>query len=130
MNGWYDGIITRGRTAPTRVTAMMVTDGLSNTIVIGEKWVNSKKYQGGDWSDDVGWTDGWDTDVIRFTMCSPIRDTNPDGSGYEFGSAHPSGIHAVFGDGSVRTIRYGISPELFNRLGHRADGQVTSELGD
>ena len=41
-----------------------------------------------------------------------------------FGSAHPSGINAVFGDGSVRAISYGISATMFNRIGHRADGQV------
>jgi prepilin-type N-terminal cleavage/methylation domain-containing protein/prepilin-type processing-associated H-X9-DG protein len=123
-NAWYDGVIARGRVAPARVTAAMVTDGLSNTMVVGDKWVSARQYQTGAWHDDTGWADGWDGDTVRFTMLAPIPDTNPNGSGYEFGSAHLSGINAVFADGSVRTIRYGISPELFNRLGHRADGQV------
>jgi len=125
-NAFYDGVIARGRVAPARVTAEMVTDGLSNTLVIGDKWVDSRLYQTGAWSDDVGWADGWDVDTVRFTMLVPIPDTNRNGTGYEFGSAHPGGINAVFGDGSVRTVRYSISPEMFNRLGHRSDGQVVT----
>jgi prepilin-type processing-associated H-X9-DG protein/prepilin-type N-terminal cleavage/methylation domain-containing protein len=126
VNAWYDGVIVRAHVAPARVTAAMIRDGLSNTMVIGEKWVSNLTYQTGSWHDDCGWADGWDPDVIRFTMMAPIPDTNTTGSGYEFGSAHPGGINAVFADGSVRGIRYSISPELFNRLGHRADGQTVT----
>jgi prepilin-type processing-associated H-X9-DG protein len=104
----------------------MITDGLSNTMVIGEKWIDARQYQSGAWHDDCGWGDGWDPDVIRFTMLAPIPDSNGSGTGYEFGSAHPNGFNAVFADGSVHTIRYSIGPELFNRLGHRADGQVVN----
>lgn len=123
-NTWYDGVIGRARAAPAKVTAAMVTDGLSNTMVIGDKWVDARKYQTGDWHDDVGWSDGWDPDVVRFTISAPVSDRNQSGGGYEFGSAHPSGINAVFADGSVHTISYGISAEMFNRLGHRADGHM------
>jgi prepilin-type N-terminal cleavage/methylation domain-containing protein/prepilin-type processing-associated H-X9-DG protein len=122
--GWYDGIVVRARVAPARVTIAMVTDGLSNTMIVGEKWVHSAKYQTGDWGDDCGWGDGWDADVIRYTLYPPTPDTNHNGHGYQFGSAHPGGFNAVFGDGSVRTIRYTIAQELFNRFAHRADGQV------
>src|SRR5262249_55106986 len=83
INARYDGIITRARTTPTQVTVDMVTDGLSNTLVVGEKWVPTRKYQTGDWYDDCGWADGWDTDVIRFTMFAPIPDSNANGTGYE-----------------------------------------------
>jgi prepilin-type N-terminal cleavage/methylation domain-containing protein len=124
VNGWYDGVITRAHVAPARVTATMITDGLSNTLLIGEKWINATKYQSGDWSDDCGWADGWDPDVIRFTMYSPIPDINLSGTGYEFGSAHPAGMNAVFADGSVHLIRFTIPADTFNRLGHRADGGI------
>jgi type II secretory pathway pseudopilin PulG len=123
-NAWYDGVIVRARVAPARVTPQMVSDGLSNTMLVGEKWVSNKTYQLGTVSDDCGWADGWDTDVVRLTMYAPQSDTSPNGNGWSFGSAHPVGINAVFGDGSVRTIRYEIRAEMFNRLGHRADGQV------
>jgi prepilin-type N-terminal cleavage/methylation domain-containing protein len=39
-----------------------------------------------------------------------------------FGSAHPAGINAVFGDGSVHNIKYGIDPQAFNALGRMDDG--------
>ncbi len=39
-----------------------------------------------------------------------------------FGSAHPAGINAVFGDGSVHNIKYGIDPDVFNALGRSDDG--------
>jgi prepilin-type N-terminal cleavage/methylation domain-containing protein/prepilin-type processing-associated H-X9-DG protein len=41
---------------------------------------------------------------------------------FVFGSAHPAGINAVFADGSVHNIKYGIDPDVFNALGHRSDG--------
>jgi prepilin-type processing-associated H-X9-DG protein len=44
--------------------------------------------------------------------------------GHSFGSAHPGGVNAVFGDGSVHTINYDIDAILFNRLGNRSDGEV------
>jgi prepilin-type processing-associated H-X9-DG protein len=39
-----------------------------------------------------------------------------------FGSAHPAGMNAVFADGSVHNIKYGIDPQVFNALGNRDDG--------
>jgi prepilin-type processing-associated H-X9-DG protein len=39
-----------------------------------------------------------------------------------FGSAHPSGIHLAFCDGSVSFIGYDISPEVFCYMGGRDDG--------
>ena len=120
----YHGIITRGRCNPIRVTADMVTDGMSNTMVVGEKWVAATKYLAGDWHDDCGWGDGWDPDVMRSTAQAPQPDSNlsPPNNGYQFGSVHPNGIQAVFGDGSVKIIRYTVDRTLFNRLGHRSDG--------
>jgi prepilin-type N-terminal cleavage/methylation domain-containing protein len=64
---------------------------------------------------------------------NPARDANvpgdPNGwSGvgwaaqFGFGSAHPAGINAVFGDGSVHNIKYGIDPDVFNALGNMDDG--------
>jgi prepilin-type N-terminal cleavage/methylation domain-containing protein/prepilin-type processing-associated H-X9-DG protein len=121
---YYNGVIARGWAAPRRVTASMVTDGTSNTLVVGEKWLKPAEYAIGSWHDDAGWGDGWDADVIRYTRTAPQSDRGTNGDGVEFGSAHPDSMNAVFADGSVRSIRYGISADLFNRLGHRSDGSV------
>jgi len=47
--------------------------------------------------------------------------------GYDFGSPHPSGMNAGFADASVHSISYDIDRELFNRLGHRSDGEGGEE---
>jgi prepilin-type processing-associated H-X9-DG protein len=43
---------------------------------------------------------------------------------YSFGSAHSSGMNAIFADGSVTFISYDVDREMFNRLGHRSDGET------
>jgi prepilin-type N-terminal cleavage/methylation domain-containing protein/prepilin-type processing-associated H-X9-DG protein len=41
-----------------------------------------------------------------------------------FSSEHPGGANFVFGDGSVRFITESISSQVYQQLGHRADGQL------
>jgi prepilin-type N-terminal cleavage/methylation domain-containing protein/prepilin-type processing-associated H-X9-DG protein len=113
---------------PTRIR--QVTDGLSNTILITEKRLRPSEYDAGAWHDDRGWTDGWDADSMRSTSF-PIRpDADFDDElderqfGHCVGSAHSSGVHAAFADGSVRNISYDIDRATFNLLAHRSDGQV------
>ncbi len=91
--------------------------------MVSEKRCNPANYQAGEWCDDEGWIDGWDPDVLRLTGLAPKKD-GADNTGYEFGSAHSSGIMAVLGDGAVKAFSYAIDPAVFNNLGHRADGNV------
>ncbi|MBI1324151.1 DUF1559 domain-containing protein [bacterium] len=42
-----------------------------------------------------------------------------------YSSSHSGGINACMGDGSVKFITSTVSPVIFQRLGHRADGQLT-----
>jgi len=127
-NGTYRGIIVRYTTKKERITFASISDGATNTLLIGEKRLNILNYDGGDWHDDQGWTDGWDPDVVRYTYCSPQRDPPSGVSGYEFGGVHPAGMSALMGDGSVRTISYSIDPVIFNRLGDRQDGGTTGDF--
>jgi prepilin-type N-terminal cleavage/methylation domain-containing protein len=121
-NTRFFGIIVRTQTGLT--TMASITDGTSNTLLVSEKRLDPQRYESADWHDDQGFTDGWDPDIMRSTLYPPAPDMNNAVSGYEFGSAHPSGVQGLLGDGSVRMIRYGISATVFDRLGHRADGQV------
>lgn len=111
----------------TRVSFNQITDGSSNTLVIGEKRLEPSLYDGGDWHDDKGFSGGWDPDGLRATCCEygPDEDTG-DGevAGYRFGAAHAGGMNAGFADGSVHTLSYDIDLELFNMLGHRTDGEL------
>jgi prepilin-type N-terminal cleavage/methylation domain-containing protein/prepilin-type processing-associated H-X9-DG protein len=119
-----------GSTPP--VKPAQITDGTSKTLMIGEKRLNPKEYDSGQWDDDRGWTDGWDPDTMRSTSCTYQPDgKDTDGMrGFEFGSTHAAGMNALFGDGSVRVLEYNIDRMLFNYLGDRQDGVVidTSKL--
>ncbi len=124
----YHGVIVRASfIQQVTLSSGGIPDGTSNTIMIGEKWLNSTRYFNGDWHDDAGWSDGFDPDIMRYTAFQPIRDSNgsPYGwDGYMMGSAHPGGLNALFADGSVRNITYDINLEVFNHLGDRRDGHV------
>lgn len=110
----------------TRIGFNQITDGSSNTIVVSEKKLAPSLYEIGAWHDDRGWTDGWDPDTLRSTVCPPDSDNDEmqSADAYKFGSAHVAGINAGFADASVRTLRYDIDIEIFNYLGHRADEQT------
>jgi prepilin-type N-terminal cleavage/methylation domain-containing protein/prepilin-type processing-associated H-X9-DG protein len=44
-----------------------------------------------------------------------------------FDSFHPSGTNFAFGDGSLRYISNSINTQVYQQLGHRADGKLLSE---
>jgi prepilin-type N-terminal cleavage/methylation domain-containing protein/prepilin-type processing-associated H-X9-DG protein len=127
----YQGVIVRtGMAKPCQ--PRHITDGLSKTMMIGEKRLNTDLYQIGATHDDIGWTDGWDPDIMRFTGFQPGPDvpTSEDASklyGYRFGSAHSAVFNAVFADGHVVSLDYDIDLVIFNALGHRSDGLVTGD---
>jgi prepilin-type processing-associated H-X9-DG protein len=125
---WHSHVKPRPVPNPPATKPAHVTDGLSRTLMIAEKRLAPSKYDTGDWHDDRGWTDGWDPDTFRSTSHpigqdgDQLANEDNDDFGHRFGSAHSSGVNAVFGDGSVRQISYDIEQEVLNRLGHRSDG--------
>ena len=123
----YKGVITRAIASPP-CKDKDITDGMSNTMALGEKRVYINRYEIGDWCDDIGWTDGWDPDIIRYTGYLPGPDVNegqptgpPNDVGWHFGSAHSTGVNVVFADGHVTLLAYDIDLVMFNALGHRQD---------
>ena len=138
----YDGTGSRGgggiqyrpvRNVTPTIGMTQVSDGTSNTLMVGEKFVRPDLVEGGSSSDDRGWSDGWDPDTMRSTCWPPLQDslsgTADDtlygkGAGVvNFGSSHPGGFNSVFADGSMHPINYDIDPYIFDRLGDREDGQ-------
>jgi prepilin-type processing-associated H-X9-DG protein len=110
----------------TPVRIADITDGLSNTLMVSEKRLN-RRYLGQPQANDyIGYTCGWENDVVRSTDEPPRPDYNGDDDGYEnlFGASHPGRFNAVLADGSVRTISYSINPAVFEYLGNKSDGQV------
>jgi prepilin-type N-terminal cleavage/methylation domain-containing protein len=116
--GWYK-----------RIGFAQITDGSTNTMVLGEKRLRPSEYEVGAWHDDLGWKEGWDPDTLRSTIClfGPDAEITTSDFGYNFGAAHPGVMIAGFADASVHPIQYEINRELFNRLGHRSDGEGGEE---
>ncbi len=101
-------------------------DGLSNTLLIGEKYVSTDWYTGGTWGDNLGYFCGMGWDSVRFSKQHPKQDTSgPEEESYDyFGSAHAAGFNAVMCDGSFHTISYTIDSDVLTRLARREDGEI------
>jgi prepilin-type N-terminal cleavage/methylation domain-containing protein/prepilin-type processing-associated H-X9-DG protein len=102
---------------------LSAADGASNTLMIAEKrW----PYTGDNyyWDDNEGYAQGWDDDWVRATNIQPLPDLpGGDDGNVHFGSRHSGGFMAVFCDGHVQMINFGISTTTFANLGNYKDGQ-------
>jgi prepilin-type N-terminal cleavage/methylation domain-containing protein/prepilin-type processing-associated H-X9-DG protein len=141
------GIFNR---AGARIRMANVTDGLSNTLLIGEAipYLNvSYRFS----TDDAGWAN-WDGGSNPASTIVPINyPINPDDYGltryqdcatncrqgnqnciwnwavsWSFKSNHPAGTNFVFADGSVRFLQEGIDHKTYQYLGCRNDGQLVT----
>jgi prepilin-type N-terminal cleavage/methylation domain-containing protein len=113
----------------------MISDGGSNTYMVGEKNLDPDAYEGtdtvadalgnyGSGGDGQGYYVGFDWDTHRFAHEPPIQDS-PGADLYRvFGSAHPSVVHMVLCDGSVRGISYDIDLVTHKSLANRHDGKA------
>jgi prepilin-type N-terminal cleavage/methylation domain-containing protein len=108
------------------INLLTITDGTSNTLMIGDKRLNVaaiNQYQG---DDNDGYTSGWDHDIGRYAASGypPTADPMSGDGGQRFGSSHTGGIMTAFCDGSIKFIRYSVDPTTWQRIGQRNDGQV------
>lgn len=116
----YGGLLVRLGAQPHRLRPEQCRRGLSNTLLAGEKRIPTTKYGGGWWSDDCGYQDGFDFDVMRSTFYTPARDgTEADDNPYQFGSAHPDGLNVVYGDGRVEFVKYAVDAATWREYGRR-----------
>ncbi len=100
-----------------------VSDGLSNTYLLGEKYLDTDQYftgmEGGDNNPIYA---GFDWDWHRWCINGPVRDTPGHIDYYSFGGPHPSGFNIAFCDGSTHLISFSIDQETHRRLCSRNDG--------
>ncbi len=130
----------------SEVKPAQIFDGLSNTLLAGEKYLCPDKYfTGDDGADNDTAFEGNDWDVNRWvtyvdpasgkvtnaSSFQPYQDTpgfNVCASG--FGSPHVQGFNVVMCDGSVHLLNYLVDLHVFSYLGNRRDHQsFTSPFG-
>lgn len=138
------------------IRSSQVSDGLSNTLLVGEALPDSKQRfelsedmtntaspyatsgqasrkdhwcvagddldnyaEGEDWSECLGSTG------VPMNFKLPPSPSSADIGRWElsFSSVHASGVNALFGDGSVRFLRQGISPASWAAIGSRAGSE-------
>ncbi|MBE6425866.1 MAG: DUF1559 domain-containing protein [Planctomycetaceae bacterium] len=110
-----------------------VTDGLSNTILVGERSLNlsfaSINPPLGD--DDDCFLGGQNYDTLR---CYANGKLTQSRIGYSnssgFGSVHQGFVGFIFADGHCQTVSYSVTSEVLRNLLHREDGNIvdTSSL--
>lgn len=132
--GMFDGL---NRTRKIKLTD--VTDGLTNTVMVGEVLQGTSSP-----SDLRGFI--WWGDAAGFSTFAPPNTSTPDqiyspsycnnqparnlpctgtgGSVFYSRSRHTGGVNSALGDGSVRFIRTNINPTTWLLLGSPTDGQV------
>jgi prepilin-type processing-associated H-X9-DG protein len=125
---------------PVRTNIASVTDGTSNTIMVGEciiGWHDILMLDGGTWHGGFGWPEE-NTGGYKASTTVPINypsnvetiDCNPPDRNvwnwnisWGFKSRHTGGTNFVFADGSVHYINQNIDMRTYQLLGCRNDGQ-------
>ena len=121
-----------------------ITDGTSNTLLIGEKYVRPKMRWGR--NEDRSIYNGQFARVFRraagqptqnaqmapFPFVTDLKDewigSSPVRETYQrFGSWHPGVCQFVFCDGSVKAVKNAVDNVTLGRLAERADGQVVGD---
>jgi prepilin-type N-terminal cleavage/methylation domain-containing protein len=162
LNGFFNGIVHAFDPTNTFLISTVVTgspmsfasisDGLSNTMLVGEKAVNKANFKNPDgskrsWGDDEGYTNGIAWDTIRYGSLQdltgapnyPVQDQAADVTIYgdpasvawpnwRWGSAHTGVFNVLLGDGSVRGLKYDINLTVQANLCNANDGNVVGPL--
>lgn len=125
----WDGIVFYR----SEVNLRQVTDGTTNTYLVGEKWMYYQNYETGqDSGDGEPAFSGNNDDTIRVTNRAwpfgPDTQFTPEGANalerHAFGSAHSGGFNMALCDGSVDFVSFDIDPYVHEYRGSRNDGDV------
>ena len=145
-NATTTGVVIR--TGLGRIKITDITDGTSNTAMVGEKRMKLDQFGTSIDDNESVFSPGWgDSDVYRAAVVDPddanlpaaqrswgpkpdvLRTTDPPFTNYngalrQFGSSHASGCNFVLCDGSVKHIRFNPNRTQFRRFCTKADGAV------
>jgi hypothetical protein len=109
----------------SRVRFADVTDGLSHTVMVGERYTQSSSGWHYTWTGVIA---GGETPIVRI-----LGDTDgvPDPNLIEideFASYHTGGAHFVLGDGTVRFLSANIDLDVYRNLASRAAGDIVGDF--
>jgi type II secretory pathway pseudopilin PulG len=134
-----------GAAGRTVVRAQDITDGITRTIMLGEKADNPRLASATlATEDDMGYaaafgptftngklvSAGANYNMIRYTGSTllPMKDSDVIGvTGGAFGSAHPGTWGAVMADGSVQRFTFNIDATVYSAIGTRAGGEPIND---
>lgn len=119
----------------SRIRFADVTDGLSNTLAVGETSLNERQNRwGGIWAGcprvgpfgpyqgNLTWVSGVYWSINQHDL--RLNQSHP----WAFASPHPGGVNFVFCDGSVRLVHDSADPAMVERLAVRNDGGVAGQV--
>ena len=113
----------------SRVGTEQITDGLSHTYALGEKYLNPNDYKTGtDPGDNESAYSGVNADQYRTTSDEYplVPDELHFQNKYAFGSSHVRGFHMSFCDGAVQFVGFDVDPQIHAGRGTRNRGDQTS----
>ena len=99
------------------------SDGTSNSFLLGEKHVPKSKYGVGWWDCSTYNGDYYQCSSRSAGMLYPLT-TDPNDTGWKFGSHHALVVQFCFADGHVQAIPVFTDRYQLQRLNQRADGEV------
>jgi prepilin-type N-terminal cleavage/methylation domain-containing protein len=107
-----------------------ITDGTSNTLLIGEKHLNRADI--GTWPGDFciynsGSGPGWQTSGRKAGAAFPLTISHDDPLAGQFGSPHPGIVQFAFADGQVQSIATSIPGTTLAALAGMNDGLVVPD---
>ncbi len=107
----------------SEVAIRHITDGTSQTYLIGEKYLDPLHYETGeDPADNETWCTGFNNDNFRTTFDPPLPDTKGLRNTRRFGGTHAGVFNMSYCDGHVEGVSFDIDATLHRRAGNRRDG--------
>jgi prepilin-type N-terminal cleavage/methylation domain-containing protein len=109
----------------SRVRFADVTDGLSNTLAVGERATRSAKGWFYAWAGLVG---GGEEPICRFLGDTGFPPNHSQADIDDFGSYHTGGAQFLLGDGAIRFISASIDLGVYRSIASRAAGDAATEF--
>jgi hypothetical protein len=120
-----DGILLSGG-PNSAISDKQITDGLSHTIIMGERGISETLYG---WP-YCGYGDGTGQgDNLMSTQLGLYQGTDQGADDFHFWSYHPNMSQFIMADGSGHAFNYNIEFSVFQALSTRAGGEMVQVPG-